>query len=48
MLESKHQHPIADQDQIKLDSAIEAILATHFPKNDEYQPDTSSSYDTAA
>ncbi len=42
------RHPIADPEQIKLDLAIEAILATHLPKNDECQPDASSSYDKAA
>ena len=42
------RHPIADPEQIKLDSAIETILATHLPKNDECQPDASSSYDKAA
>ena len=42
------RHPIADPEQIKIDSAIEAILATHLPKNDECQPDASSSYDKAA
>ena len=42
------RHPIVDPEQIKIDSTIEAILATHFPKN-ECQPDaTSSSYEHAA
>ena len=38
------RYSIAHPDQTKLDSAIDAILATHFPKNDECQPDASSSY----
>jgi len=41
------RYPIIDPTQIKIDDAIEAILATHFPKNECAQTENPPSYDTS-